>query len=278
MDPLRVCGILGQVSDPTVRYAPRGRLARFVREVRLVTRDGVDRGAYVRLPDGEVELIVRLMGTRADAHVIGTRLHALHKGASEVPPQAIAVRFAAGAAYPFFGVPVSELTDRVVSLDTLWREDGARLRERILEAAAPTAKLGVLEDVLLARLRRDDVFEPASAPLVRRAVDLVTNASEPPRIPALAHTLGVSERQLRRAFDDVVGMGPKAFARVIRFQRAIAAARRAGTPDWGAIATAAGYYDQAHLIAEFRSLTGATPTVLLGRTSDTRRAGVQLGT
>lgn len=234
-----------------------------MRGVRVVTHAADATPSYVRLPDGEVELVVRFLGPDVDAHVVGTRLQALHKGGPVVPPEAIAVRFKAGGAYPFFGVSMAALTDRLVSVDTLWGAEGARFRERVAEAATAAARVQVIEDVLTARLQRGDLFEPASAPVVRRAIRSIETGAERSSVGALARSLGISERQLRRGFDDVVGMGPKAFARVVRFQRALRAAARGTAPDWGAIAAATGYYDQAHLVGEVRRLTGTTPAALL---------------
>jgi AraC-like DNA-binding protein len=249
------------VSTSSIQLAPRGALARFVQGLRIVTR-GPDADPYVKLPDGQVELIVRVGATDSEVHAIGTRMRVLRKTAAEVP-HAIAVRFKPGGAYPFFGVPMSELTNRILPIEALWGSDGTQLRERMAEAPTSTARLRLLEDALSERLRRGDVFEPASAYVVRRAVRMITDAAELPRVEGLARTLGVSERQLRRAFDEVVGVGPKAFARIVRFQRALRASERAAAPDWGAIAAAVGYYDQAHLITEFRGLTGTTPGALL---------------
>lgn len=80
----------------------------------------------------------------------------------------------------------------------------------------------------------------------------------------MADELGVSERHLRRVFRETVGLGPKAFAKLARFRRALRAAREDDAAGWADIATAAGYYDQAHLIAEFRTIAGKTPRALLG--------------
>ncbi|WP_241758319.1 helix-turn-helix domain-containing protein [Myxococcus landrumensis] len=253
-----------RVTAPSLQVAPRGLLASFVRGLRAVTR-GEQASSYVRLPDGESELIVRLDDTHGDAYVIGTRLMPLQKGGADVPPVAIAVRFKVAGAYPFFGVPMGELTNRVIHLDRLWGREGSWLRERLHERPSLEGKLGVLQETLEARLRGGEVFEPPSAHVVRRAVRVIAQARELPRVDALAKDLGVSDRQLRRAFEDVVGLGPKAYARVVRLQRALRASRRVATPDWGAIAAATGYYDQAHLISDFRGLTGHTPGALLRR-------------
>ena len=80
---------------------------------------------------------------------------------------------------------------------------------------------------------------------------------------AVASGLGVSERHLRRVFHETVGVSPKAFAKLTRFHRALRAARDDAHAGWASIAAAAGYYDQAHLIAEFRAIAGATPRALL---------------
>ncbi|WP_437960336.1 helix-turn-helix domain-containing protein [Sorangium sp. So ce119] len=87
-----------------------------------------------------------------------------------------------------------------------------------------------------------------------------------PRLPSvgeLASEIGVSERQLLRAFDQVVGMSPKQFVRVARLQRALAASRAAPRAPWGAITKRAGYFDQAHLNVDFRAMTGETPSALV---------------
>ena len=84
------------------------------------------------------------------------------------------------------------------------------------------------------------------------------------RLSIVADELGVSERHLRRVFLETVGLGPKAFARLARFRRAVRIARAAkGEQAWAEIASATGYYDQAHLIAEFRDIAGTTPRALL---------------
>ncbi|NRD47510.1 helix-turn-helix domain-containing protein [Corallococcus exiguus] len=240
--------------------APRADLSRFVQRVRVLWR-GPSSGDYVRVPDGTVELVIRVTSTTCDVHALGPREHVVRKAPSEVPPDTLGIQFKPGGAYPFFGLPMSELAHRSLSIDTLWgKADGARLREALAEASSSQARLRTLEAALVDRLHRDDVYEPAAAYLVRRGVRLLSGPGELPRVADLARTLGVSERHLRRAFDEVLGMGPKSYARIVRFQRALQASTGQGArPDWGSIAAGAGYYDQAHLIADFRAVLGTTP-------------------
>ncbi|MEZ4445092.1 MAG: helix-turn-helix domain-containing protein [Polyangiaceae bacterium] len=79
----------------------------------------------------------------------------------------------------------------------------------------------------------------------------------------VAEALGVSERNLRRVFREAIGMSPKEFARLARFHRALREASASDRVDWAGVAVASGYYDQAHLIAEFREIAGVTPRTLL---------------
>lgn len=90
---------------------------------------------------------------------------------------------------------------------------------------------------------------------------------------AVADELGVSDRHLRRMFREAFGIGPKTFARLARFQRALSVAREDERAAWATIAADAGYYDQAHLIAEFQAIAGAPPRALL----DELRAAASIG-
>jgi AraC-like DNA-binding protein len=78
-----------------------------------------------------------------------------------------------------------------------------------------------------------------------------------------ADELSVSERHLRRVFREVVGLSPKMFFKLVRFERALKAAKASCDSSWSNIAMSAGYYDQAHMIADFRSIAGATPRQFL---------------
>jgi AraC-like DNA-binding protein len=238
------------------------RLERFVRSVRLVDAADAPAGRlerYRRLPDGETELLVRFDDRKTSTSVVGTRTSAFEKLA-ETPGHTLLVRFRLGGAHPFFGRPLSQLTDQYVPLPDLWPLE----RRAQLEAAeGPDAVVRATLASLQATLERDDAYDPQSARAVRRAVRLIAEAADLPRVPQLAAALGISERQLRRGFDHTIGLSPKQYLRVVRFRRALHAARSAARPDWAAIAELTGYFDQAHLIGEFRELSGVTPSALV---------------
>ena len=163
----------------------------------------------------------------------------------------VGATFHPGGAAAFFDVPMTELGGRDVALGDLWGRSGAILRDRMLEARDDQACLAVLERALVGRLHRHR----------DRQMDLAIVALERGRpVGEVARTLELSPRRLIRRFSARVGLAPKRFARLRRFHRVlqdIAGARRV---DWADVATAAGYYDQAHLIRDFRAFSGLKPS------------------
>lgn len=227
-------------------------LSRFLEEVReLVPVDG--RVAHERLPDGRTALVLRVLdGGRGDLCVAGPRTHALFKHPSNVRRAAI-LTLKPGWTMPLLGVPAHVLTDHIVPLEELWGRAGTELYVELLAAHGPTSVIECVSRAIGRRMQQ--TFEPASARLARGAARLL-EAGEA-RVEQVATQLGVTSRHLRRAFKENVGVGPKDFARAVRLQRAVRMA--ASSRDWRRIAVDAGYYDQAHLIADFRELVGLTP-------------------
>ena len=94
---------------------------------------------------------------------------------------------------------------------------------------------------------------------VRAAVRIVLDTGGRTTVDALARTLGVTRQHLARRFAQHVGVPPKTLCRIVRARRVIERVRGARDVNWSAVALDAGYYDQAHLIADFGELTGLTP-------------------
>jgi AraC-like DNA-binding protein len=164
--------------------------------------------------------------------------------------------FKPGGAFRFLGVPASELADTHVDLEALWGRATHVLREQLCAAANPARCFRVLEKALVARL--ENTLEEHRA--VRAALDIFGRDAGGARTRDLAAHLGLSQRHFIKLFSNQVGVTPKLFARVQRFQRAADLTRSSSTPDWADIAAACGYFDQSHLIHDFQSLSGLTPT------------------
>jgi AraC-like DNA-binding protein len=119
---------------------------------------------------------------------------------------------------------------------------------------------GRAEHVLMAALERWVRSRRVPDPAVRAAVELITRAPILPSVRSLADQLGRSTRWVQRAFRDTVGLSPKMLTRINRVQRAIRVATSEPGKTWSAIAAHVGYFDQSHLVRDFRQLVGCTPS------------------
>lgn len=212
----------------------------------------------VALPHPEIRLVARF-GPMApggvDVHAFGARERVHRKFIRG--GWTVTARLQLGAHEAVLGAPVAAFVGGPVRLEDLWSDAEARRLTEQLAAAGPMEAARVLERAL--GDRRATVTTGTRARIAIEAAERLTHAS----VSEVAADLGVSERNLRRVFRETVGMGPKSFARLARFRRAVMAARVASRADWAGIAIASGYYDQAHLIADFRDLAGVTPRALL---------------
>lgn len=150
-------------------------------------------------------------------------------------------------------VPMHELGGDVVALEDLFGPAGARLHEALAAAPGHRERFALLDDFFLQRL--DDALSPV--PSVTRALARLHASGGTVRVDALAGELGCSRRHLATRFRDQVGVTPKLYGRILRFQRALALAD--AQPDWARIAALCGYYDQAHMIRDFHRFAGGSP-------------------
>ena len=174
------------------------------------------------------------------------------------------VAFKPGGTMPFVRVPANETSDIDVPLDSLW--DRARtsvLRERLLERGSIDAKLDVLEAALLEMWR-----PPPPHPAVTFALAMFDRVPTTTTIAAVSDAIGLSAKRFIERFKSEVGVTPKRYCRIRRFQRALTLSNRGRHVDWAHLALDCGYFDQAHFIHDFRAFAGVTPTEYqLARTS-----------
>lgn len=174
------------------------------------------------------------------------------------------VAFKAGGTVPFMRVPAHETSDADIPLDTLWgRRRTATLRERLLEGKSIDAKVDVLEAALL-----EMWTPPGQHPAVSFALAVFDRAPTTTKIAAVSDTIGLSAKRFIERFKNEVGLTPKRYCRIRRFQRTVALVNGGHHIDWSQVALDCGYFDQAHFINDFRSFSGLTPTgYLSSRTS-----------
>lgn len=250
---------------------PRAELAPFVEHLWYLD-EPLPPGRDRTLPNGMAQLVVNLAADRLcwyDGDDLGRRGAVGGAGLCAVLARPIGVDtadqaatagvvFRPGGAVAFGDVPAAALTDPVTPLADVWGADGGSLRERVLAAATPGERLDVLERVLLGRLRAaDGGLRPDAA--LAYAVDALDRGAA---VAAVTDRLGASASTLQRRFRATVGLTPKQFGRVRRLQRVLRAVTSPdGGPaaDWAGVAARHGYFDQAHLVNDFRALTGLTP-------------------
>lgn len=176
------------------------------------------------------------------------------------PTRSVGVHFKPWGLAPFLPMPASELCDRPVTLEQVWgRPAVAALRDRLVSAAGPQEMLTLLEGELLRRVRATPGLE-----LVRRAGGVIAATSGTVAIGDLSVAVGVSSTHLGQRFKEVIGVTPKRVARSYRFAASVLAIDPAEPTDWGAVAAAAGYFDQAHFSHDFREFTGLAPNEYIG--------------
>jgi AraC-like DNA-binding protein len=232
-------------------------LARHVQCVwyRRVGENGATRPLRV-LPDGCMDL----MWMNGGLIVAGpdTRAHISHRSAGT---EIIALRFRPGAALPVLGVQAVELIDARVAAATVWGRSATEITARLDAIRHPAEAAEVLHSVVRRRL----AAAPELDSIVQQLVASVQRAGGDPslRVEQLADELGISERQLHRRCSAALGYGPKAFARIVRFQRFAEHARSATSRSLSELAAHAGYADQSHLTREVRRLSGISPAALV---------------
>ena len=211
------------------------------------------------LPDGCSDVIFTFDNRGANASAVGTMTRPII--VDEMPGRSfVGVRFHPGKATTFLGLPANEITDLSVPLGDIWR-DAASTVARFEECHTNEERVNLLARVLLARAPRAMAGAGSVDEALRRIVASAGNLS----IGTLASVVGVSRQHLAKQFAHDVGVSPKTFARVVRLRRVLERVRSVSDPDWAALALEHGYYDQSHLIGEFREITGMSPERWIGR-------------
>jgi AraC-like DNA-binding protein len=247
----------------TESYVERAPIADLAGTVRTVWIQRTGETAYVQrhLPTGGVELHFAVGGrSQFVGPLTGPNVEVIAPWTTIV-----GVRFHPGAAPPLPTV-LDDLVDERVGLEELWGGTAERLGESVAAAPAPEVALDRLQAHLLHTFRcagRPD-------PLVREAVRRLMPWHRV-EIGSLAEHLAISTTQLRRRCRDLVGVGPKALQRTLRFQGFLALAQAGATPSGrrgadglAGLAVDVGYADQPHLSRECARLTGRSPRELLG--------------
>ncbi len=239
-------------------------------------------------PSGTVEFVVNLREDEIRVHeparpersnrFSGAVVSGTYSSAFLVAPTQrqtmFGVHFKPGGAYPVLGALASELADRHVNAAELWGRSAIELRERLYDAATAAERFQVADTFLRDRLRLGIARHPA----VTAALTLFGPAGIGMSVRDVARDVGFSQRHIIQLFTAQVGLKPKLFCRLLRFQlarrfveqRTESSHLNNGHPgrtlsdfDWAQLAVECGYFDQSHLIRDFQIFSGFTPAGFL---------------
>lgn len=256
-----------------VEYPPHPSLAAHVRCFWLMEDDDPACAARIEriIPDGCIEIIIHYASTFRDPHdadnrarvhrtiVAGQITRCLHLQPTG-PIGMVGIRFEPGGAAAFLGLPMDELSDRIAPLDAAWGPFAAELEDSVRAARTDHERIRLLQHAMMSLARHAaDRLDNVIAACVSHAS--ATGGTVP--VDELVTLSGMSGRQLERRFLRVVGLTPKFLCRIMRFRRVFDIIEHSGAIDWRSAALACGYYDQAHLIRDFKAFADRSPAAFI---------------
>jgi AraC-like DNA-binding protein len=259
-----------------VSYRPGPPLNEFVEYLWLIDGGQAPRLEKI-LPSGTIELVVNLKHNEIHIHdpeqperyqmlsgavFSGTYSRSFICNAQQ-HEAIMGVHFNAGGAAPFLGVDANELTNAHVNLFDLWGRFGLELREHLCTATTPHERFSIMDTALTSRLYKHTRYQVQTEIALR----MIATVVKKPSVREVAQELGLSQRRFIQIFNSFVGLTPKVFCRILRFQQARVLAETAG-PNWAELAAACGYFDQSHLIKDFREFSGSTPRIYSAQQHD----------
>lgn len=182
------------------------------------------------------------------------------------------VHFKPGGAFPFLGLSADELSGTHIDLQGIWGREAAEIRERLCASSSSVHRFRLLENSLSSRLFRPLEHHPA----VSLALEGFRFNNSRAVVRKLVRNAGLSHRRFIDVFRFEVGLKPKLFNRVQRFQKVLAMIHRIPAPDWAQLSLEHGYFDQSHLIRDFLAFSGFSPADYLCRLRNLRKNGQQV--
>ena len=170
----------------------------------------------------------------------------------------IGILFHPGGTQPFFPDNTHSFTNRETSLEEIWGRAASNLRNDLREAPTPTQKFDLLDFALCHRLSQSKA--PHRDPVIDFALTRLHQAPGTITIAGLTRQIGLSPRRLSQRFSERVGVSPKLYCRIQRFQQAVQHMHRGTDIRWAELALACGYYDQSHFANDFHAFSGLSPT------------------
>lgn len=259
-------------------YQPQSPLSQFIEFFWMKEGDNLSVVQTRLLPMGTMELVIDLHEDRIPLFDRQSRLQCgsangamicgahsenfVIRDADTISVMGVHFKPGGGA---FFELPAGELYNERISLDEVWKTRASELREqlllcqgqRLLQESISKRRFWILEQFLMQMLRL-----PHYHPAVSFALQQFQQSANS-TIRSITEQTGFSDRYFNQLFRDQVGVTPKLFCRIQRFQKVLEMLSVNAAVDWIDIAFTCGYFDQAHFIHDFRAFADCTPTEYL---------------
>ena len=257
------------------RASPHPELAIYVREYQGYSETSSGPLRRRELPSGDVALIISF-GQRyelidpLDGLSLGSRRtfiaglddrYALVE--SDGGGLAMQVNFTPIGAHRLLRIPMHLVSRRTTELSDILGSEAASLVDRLFDAPDWSNRFELLDEFLLSRIRRSRDVTPE----INWAWQLLETSYGVASVSMITGNLGWSRKRLVRTFREHIGVPPKTLSRILRFEHALAELGSRNVIDAAQVAFECGYSDQAHMIREFRAMSGCTPVELRNRYS-----------
>jgi len=174
--------------------------------------------------------------------------------------QSFFIMFRPEGFYRLFSTPMDEITDGDYEAHSVLGSFVEQVRDRLGECESFDKRVCLVEKLLMQRALQAPDLDGIGA-----AASRILQGGGQAAIPILADEAGLSLRQFERRFIRQVGVRPKLFTRMTRFEGALERKARFVNASWTDVAQEFGYYDQMHMVHDFAEFTGGTPSETLAQ-------------
>jgi AraC-like DNA-binding protein len=259
-------------------YIPSYPLANYIENI-FYYKDNLPNVTLERyLPDGNITLIIDLteqpksIFDNESLLEIQTCKKAWFSGIRTKPitipsgnnSEMLIVNFKKGMAFPFVNIPLYNLINTVIDAELVFGKDLLDIREKIIETKNIELKLNLMEQYLSNRIKNSKLVNSC----VSFAINNIISSPHDNKISKISSHISYTQKHFINLFKDAVGLVPKDFLKVMRFQRAVEEINNQKILNWSEIALSSGYYDHSHFIAEFKLYSGFTPKQYISKQSN----------
>lgn len=180
----------------------------------------------------------------------------------------LGIRFWPGMMYPFFGIPMKELANKYFDLSLVSKELSKEVEFSILSSNDFEERFALVNSILAKYFMSNLITENKT---IEESINIIRCSNGMIAVESLSEKIGVGSRQLERLFNLYLGVTPKMFNRITRFQKIFRELETHRINNWLVLALQCGYYDQAHFIREFKQFSGMNPNSFFNGSNELTR-------